>query len=157
MCAYRVYHSHGLSIAMAMCFVCWFYPCPRGRPRCSPRAGVPKTWRAMGASHQRYLASGDGSGERKQEPWENHQKTMGKCVEFIDILFLMVCEQGEPLVVWKQWGEKTGGIPISISWPARSFKVEIFLHGTIALKGERCHKRGLCFAFVQVTVSKFII
>ena len=106
MCAYRVHHSHGLSIAMAMCFVCWFHPCPRGSSRCSPRAGVPKTWRAMGASHQRYLASGDGSGEKKQEPWENHQKTMGKCVDFIDILFIMVCEQGEPLVVWKQWGEK---------------------------------------------------
>ena len=43
---------------------------------------------------------------KKQEPWENHQKTMGKCVELIDILFVMVCEQGEPLVVWKQWGEK---------------------------------------------------
>lgn len=43
-----------------------------------PGPGVPKTWRAMGASHQRYLASGDGCGEKNRnhgkiirKPWEN--------------------------------------------------------------------------------------
>ena len=45
------------------------------------------------------------------------------------------------------------GIPMSM--PERSFSVNILLHGTIALKGERCHDRGL--GFVHVTVSKSII
>ena len=110
-----------------------------------------------------------------REPWENHQKQVKPAGEnalnslkfylqwFVkrESLWLFASNAsffgatGRKTVLFEIHISNISGIPMSMPWPERSFSVNILLHGTIALKGERCHDRGL--GFVHVTVSKSII